>query len=82
MEQQPGTLYTLAHKEGDTMNMRSIVQLEIAKDERSYILSVPAGAPFGEVYDVLIQMSQGILDLAKQASQDLASKAPKEEASE
>lgn len=41
-----------------------MIHFEIKKEDRLYALSLPAGAPYGEVYDVLYQM---LTDVAKMA---------------
>jgi len=47
------------------MNLRSMVTVEIIKNERTYTFSIPVGAPFGEAYDAANETMLAVLDMAK-----------------
>lgn len=42
------------------MNIREIINLEVKKEERTYVFSIPRGAPLGEAYDVVLEMAAGV----------------------
>lgn len=48
--------------------MKSVVNFEVKKDDRTYIFSIPMGAPYGESYDVCFEMLQKIKEMASQAA--------------
>jgi len=50
------------------MVLKSIISLEETKNERTYILSIPAGAPFGEAYDVAHSFLQQIAAMSQEAA--------------
>ena len=60
------------------MNQRTYVQLEIVKNEKSYILSVPFGANYQDCYDAAIEIANNIVQLSKEA-QEAADKAKAEQ---
>lgn len=49
------------------MDKRGIVNLEVKKDDRTYVFSMPIGAPLGEVYDVVLEMAAGVDEMFKEA---------------
>jgi hypothetical protein len=49
--------------------MKSVIVIEIVKNERTYGFNIPVGAPFGEAYDACHEALQEILQLAQQAVQ-------------
>jgi hypothetical protein len=57
------------------MDMKNHIEFEIVKNERTYRFCMPAGAPFGEIYDAAFEVLTEVTRLA----QDAAEKAkPKE----
>lgn len=46
------------------MNIRAMINVEIEKNDRTYIFSMPVGAPFGEAYDTAFEVCAKILELA------------------
>ncbi len=51
------------------MNQKACVQLEIVKNEKSYILSVPFGSSYQESYDAAIEIANNIVQLSKEAQE-------------
>lgn len=51
------------------MDYRSIVSIEIKKEDRAYTFLMPQGASIGEAYDVAHQLLESILKMAKDASE-------------
>ena len=51
------------------MNLRSMVDVEIVKNERTYRLSIPVGAPYGEAYDAAHECLLAVLDMAKNGAE-------------
>lgn len=47
------------------MDLRNFVSFEINKEERKYILLVPAGAKYEEAHAVAQEFAQGILELQR-----------------
>jgi hypothetical protein len=54
-------------KKGISMNQRLSVQLEVIKNERTYIFSIPMGSPYQDALDVIEETRVFILDMQKQA---------------
>jgi len=48
-------------------DVKSNVVMEIKKDDRSYCLIIPHGAPYGELYDALFKMLQDVVEMSKTA---------------
>lgn len=53
------------------MNLIGYVQMEIVKDTRKYVFSMPWGAPFSECHEVAAQLVQEVIDLQKQEESKL-----------
>lgn len=51
------------------MNQRTYVNLEIVKNDKSYILSVPFGANYQDCYDAAIEIANNIVEISKQAQE-------------
>ncbi len=51
------------------MELKSVITMEIKIDDRVYVFMMPAGAPFGEVYDVTFKMLEKVVEMAKNASE-------------
>ena len=58
------------------MNQRAMVTIEIIKNEHSYTLLMPMGAPIGEAYDVVHEMLQAVVGMANNAAAKAAPQAP------
>lgn len=48
------------------INLRSYIQIEVIKGERTYHISVPQGAPFVEAKEVLNEVIEGLVALENQ----------------
>lgn len=53
------------------MNQKACVQLEIVKNEKTYIFSVPLGSSYQDSHDALVEIAQGIRELSQQAQDQL-----------
>ena len=60
------------------MDQKLMVHFEVSKNDRTYVLEVPSGAPLGEVYDSLHEMLMAVVDLSKKAAEDAKPAEPKE----
>ena len=54
-----------------------IIELEVTKDDRSYRLSLPVGAPLGDAYNATIMMANSLVqmmqkDINKRSSEESA----------
>lgn len=49
------------------MEISSTIHMEVKKDERVYSLCIPAGAPYGELYDAVYEMLQETSKMATEA---------------
>ncbi len=57
------------------MEVRSVVEFFVEKNGRLYRFLIPAGSPFGEVYDAAFE----VLGKVQQLAQDSLEKAKREE---
>ena len=53
------------------MDIKSVVHIEIEKNDRVYVFSMPFGSPYGEAYDTCFEMSSQIMQMAKDAQSRL-----------
>lgn len=60
------------------MNIRSIISMDILKDNRVYSLSIPLGAPFEEAFAVCDALKQDLLELQENQKKQAAELAAKE----
>lgn len=51
------------------MNIKSVVQFEVIKGEKSYVFSMPVGAPIGEAYDAAFECLNQLVEYSKQAAE-------------
>ena len=51
------------------MNQKSCVQLEIIKNDKTFILTVPFGANYQDCYDAAVEIANNIVELSKQAQE-------------
>lgn len=51
------------------MELKSIVHIEIKKNDRTYVFALPVGAPFGEAYDAAFEVLGKITEFAQQAAE-------------
>jgi hypothetical protein len=56
------------------INEHGFVQISKEKNGKNYILFVPQGAQYGECYDVLYELLQDVLSLAKKSVEDVRPK--------
>lgn len=61
------------------MNQKLMVNFEVEKNDRLYTLSVPSGAPLGELYDSLHEMLTAVLEMSKKANDNAKASQPVEE---
>jgi hypothetical protein len=66
----------------EEFSMISKVDLTIEKNGRTYVFSMPVGAPFGEAYDVAFGVLNEILELSKKAAENAKPKETEKEVSE
>jgi len=52
------------------MDLRSYVNMEVKKSDRTYHFFMPIGAPYGEAYDAAFETLVSITDMAKQAREN------------
>lgn len=60
------------------MNQKLMVNFEVVKNDRAYCLSVPSGAPLGELYDSLHEMLTAVLEMSKKANDNAKQSQPVE----
>lgn len=49
------------------MNVKQTLVMETIRNERTYNLILPVGAPYGEAYDAAFEFLNGVLEMSKQA---------------
>jgi len=49
-------------------DLKTMVYIEVKKNDRTYVFSLPFGCPLGEAYDAAHEVLQSILDMSKQAA--------------
>lgn len=54
------------------VNVRSYVTLEVAKDDRMYLLSLPMGSQYEEIFGVLEQLKEGVAELQRRSLEQQA----------
>lgn len=52
------------------MELKNIMTMQIERNERVYVFSIPMGAPYGECIDVAFELLKGVSELSKQAIQN------------
>ena len=50
------------------MDQSAVVNLSVEKNGRSYVFSMPGGAPFGEAYDVAHMVLMKIVEMSNNAA--------------
>lgn len=63
---------------GISMELKSILSLEVVNKDRVYRLELPVGAPLGEAYEATWEMLKKIVDLVNE-SVEKSKMAPKSE---
>lgn len=56
------------------MELKNVLKFEVTKNERDYSFIIPAGAPYGETYDVIFSFLNQILETQKSNLDHLKSK--------
>lgn len=51
------------------MNVKTIITIEITKNDRVFSFNMPVGAPFGEAYDACYETLQHIVEFSKKAAE-------------
>lgn len=62
------------------MELNTILEVKVEKNDRVYRFSLPAGAPFGESYDAVFEMLNKIREMANEALEKARREEPKEKA--
>lgn len=57
-----------------TVNTKTVVVLEVEKNERLFSFSVPVGTPFKDAYEGALSILQGIAELSKKAEEEASQK--------
>ena len=60
------------------VNQKAMINLEIEKNDRKYVLSLPMGAPLGESYDVCHEFLRELLSMSKVAADNASRSAAQE----
>ena len=47
------------------MTIKSMLMIEVTKNDRLYQFFIPAGAPYGETYDALFQCLEDVTEMQK-----------------
>ena len=55
------------------MNQKLLINLEITKGDHTFVFSMPVGAPLGSAYDASAEVLNAILEMAKQAADNVKS---------
>ena len=53
------------------MDLKTVIVLETHKENRTYTLTMPAGASLGECYDVVHEFLRKVLELAHQSAETI-----------
>lgn len=53
------------------MDLKTTLNFEVKKNERTYCFSIPLGAPYGETYDAIFACFEAVTDLQKKALEQL-----------
>ena len=51
------------------MDLKSVVSVEVKKNDRIFQFLMPVGAPFGECYDACFETLNKIAELSKEAAE-------------
>ncbi len=51
------------------MELKSIVQIEVERNDRKYTFSMPVGVSYGEAYDAAFEVLQKTVELAQKAAE-------------
>jgi hypothetical protein len=70
-------LFSGASYKESKMNVKATVNIMIEKNERTYVFSMPVGAPFGEAYDAAFEALTQISNMAKEAIESARNKESK-----
>ena len=54
------------------MEVKNCVEFEITKGDRVYRFHIPAGSPFGEIYDAAFEVLTQCVQFAQEAAQKAA----------
>lgn len=49
------------------MEQKAVINLEVKKEDRTFVFSMPIGAPFGEAYDAAFTVLNEIQEMSKKA---------------
>ena len=64
------------------LKITSTVNIEVMKEDRKYIFSIPAGAPFGESFDAAFQAMEVIASWHESAKAKMKESRPNDEKEE
>lgn len=49
------------------VDQKAIINLEVKKEDRTFVFSMPVGSPFGEAYDAAFAVLNEIQEMSKRA---------------
>jgi len=61
------------------LKITSSVNIEVTKEDRKYIFSIPAGAPFGESFDAAFKAMEVIASWHESAKEKMKESRPKDD---
>lgn len=61
------------------MDLKSMIVIEVEKNERVFTFLLPVGAPFGEAYDAAFEMLSKIVDMSNEAAENMKRKENEDE---
>lgn len=64
------------------MDLKTTLNFEVTKNERTYRVIIPLGAPYGEAYDAVFSCLEGIVDLQRKGVEQLKAQSEAEGARE
>ncbi len=53
------------------MELKSMIAIEIEKNDRVFSFLLPVGAPFGEAYDAAFEVLGKIIEMSKEAADNM-----------
>jgi len=63
------------------MTVKSLLSIEVVKENRTYKFYIPAGAPYGETYDALFTCLENVAEMQKLSIEQLKKQNPIAQAS-
>jgi len=66
-------------KDPKDLSVTSVVNIEVVRDDRRYVFSIPAGAPFGESFDAAFEALDIISGWYKKAQDKMKESRPQDD---